>query len=123
MQERSRLGILHKSNHQKGSTLSAQAKTGFLLKMGYEGMYKSRSSLMNKYDFEPVRKHLVSGYSLPFEQNQAMGEMKKQQSIPRWLQAFRLKNGRMKLEYIETVNEQLYVQFQLGRLVIKSRIA
>ncbi len=122
LQERSRLGLLHKSNQQDGKPLAEHALVGFLLKMGYEGIYKSRPKLLKQFNLDPVREYLVAGGTLPFARDLEMGEITILQSIPRWLQAFRLRNGRMKLQYIVASNDQLFVQFQLGRLVIKTRM-
>lgn len=123
MEERRRLKILNASNQQIGPPMKLASKNNFLLKMAYEAIYKSRPKLLDQYDLEPVREHLVSGKVLSFLDDQKLGPIQTQKSIPKWLQAFRLKNGKMKLEYLETVDQRLFVQFQLGRLTMRTRLA
>jgi len=122
MKERGRLGILHPTNKQKGQVLKPAARNGFLLKMGYEGIYKSRPKLLDRYDLEPVRDYLVTGKILPFLDDHELGKVVEQKSIPRWFQAQRLKSGKMKLEYLITKEQKFFVQFQLGRLVCRARM-
>jgi len=120
MDERRRLNLLKPKNDVIPHELDAQALHPFLLKMGYEAIYRSRKSLWKSYDFEVVRAMLVDGKTSPILEDHDLSNVIESKSIPRWLNTFRLGRNQMKLLYSRTADDRLFVHFQFG--VIKAKV-
>ena len=65
LNERKRLNLLRPNNQVIPHKLEAEALHPFLLKMGYEAIYRSRKKIWKSFDFEVVRQMLVHGKISP----------------------------------------------------------
>ncbi len=122
LDERRRLGLLKHNNQVIPHSLGAQSLHPFLLKMGYEAIYRSRKNLWKEYDFEVVRSMLVDGRISPLLPDQDLSNVLESKSIPRWLNTFRLGRNHMKLLYSTTSDGRLFVHFQFGAIKAKVRM-
>lgn len=118
--ERKRLGLLKPSNDVIPHKLEANALHPFLLKMGYEAIYRSRKKLWSLYDMQVIRDMLVDGKKSPFLEDQNLDNVIESKSIPRWLNTFRLGRNGMKLLFSRTADGRLFVHFHFG--VIKAKV-
>jgi len=114
------LGNLQPTNDIIPHKLDSAALHPFLLKMGYEAIYRSRKKLWKDYDFEVVRKMLVDGQISPLLDDQDLSNVVESKSIPRWLSTFRLGRNKMKLLFSRTEDGRLFVHFHFG--VIKAKV-
>ena len=120
IEERRRLNLLKPTNEVIPHKLDAQALHPFLLKMGYEAIYRSRKSLWKTFDFEVARSMLVDGKISPLLEDQGLSNVIQSKSIPRWLNTFRLGRNHMQLLFSRTADDRLFVHFQFG--VIKAKV-
>ena len=118
--ERKRLGLLKPQNDIVPHKLDGTALHPFLLKMGYEAIYRSRKKLWAEYDFEVTRTMLVDGKISPLLDDQGLSNVIESKSIPRWLNTFRLGRNKMKLLFSRTEDGRLFVHFHFG--VIKAKV-
>lgn len=121
-EERQRLGLIRPTNETIPHDLSAGHLQPFLLKMGYEAIYRSRSRLWKRFEWESVAKMLVEGRELPFLDDQDLSNVTESKSIPRWLNTLRLGNNHMKLLYSTTADDRLFVHFHFGKIRSKCRM-
>jgi len=119
-QERKRLGLLKPKNDIIPHKLDAASLHPFLLKMGYEAIYRSRKKMWAEFDFEVVRKMLVDGKISPLLDDQDLTNVIESKSIPRWLNTLRLGRNKMKLLFSRTEDDRLFVHFHFG--VIKAKV-
>lgn len=122
LQERKRLRLLKPNNQVIPHPLEAEALHPFLLKMGYEAIYRSRKKLWKGFDFEVVRQMLVNGKPSPLLHDKDLNNVVQSKSIPRWLNTFRLGRNHMRLLYSRTEDDRLFVHFQFGAIKAKVRM-
>lgn len=121
-EERKRLGLLKEKNEVIPHELNAEQLQPFLLKMGYEAIYRSRSKLWRRFDLRPVADMLVDGKILSYLDDQDLSNVSESKSIPRWLNTFRLGNNHIKLLYSTTADDRLFVHFHFGKIRTKCRM-
>lgn len=119
MKERKRLGLILPSSDQH-LTLNEENLKRLLFKMGYEGMYRSRKTKWEEYNWEEARSILLGGI-IPEHMHEKAPQDARFRSIPRWINTFRLKNRHLTLEYAEA-ELKLYVMFRFGRIQANTRI-
>ena len=122
MKERERLNLLRPKNEVIPHPLDAQSLHPFLLKMGYEAIYRSRKNLWREFDFEIARNMLVDGKASLLLEDQDLSNVVQSKSIPRWLNTFRLGRNHMKLLFSRTADGRLFVHFQFGVITAKVRM-
>ena len=121
--ERKKYGLLNKkADHQTIEKLPVRAYQIFLLKMGYEAMYKSQRKIWRIFDFSYLLDFVLKGedhsiFTIPIEEQYSF------QSIPRWLDRWRLANNHLYLGYSISPQEALYFRFQFGTIRSDIRLA
>lgn len=123
LRERSKLNLI-KSNSEitafKATRFDYQV---FLSKIAYESIHKSKPFLMKDFDFSSIKKFCVEGRIPDFFEDKNLQEIAKEKSIPKLINAFRLQNSKIWLNYIITDDQRLFVRFQFSKLQLMYRIA
>ena len=122
LQERKRLNLLRPNNQVTPHHLEAESLHPFLLKMGYEAIYRSRKKLWREFDFEIVRAMLVKGKTSPLLSDNDLSNVVQSKSIPHWLNTFRLGRNHLRLLYSRTADDRLFVHFQFAAIKAKVRM-
>jgi len=98
----------------KGFDKSEVATSKFLLKMGYESLYKSQQSLLKKYDFHVLKEYLTLKTNRDWAfVSRNLPEMKFV-DIPRYTDKFRLSAAYCTLQYFEFDAKTLLFKFKFG---------
>lgn len=92
----------------------------FLLKIFYESIVHSRPKLLRDDRFEGIRKYLNHESNLDIEiyHDQALKEC---DSIPKWMNRFRLKNNQIELCY-SVRQELLWFHFRYAKINLVARV-
>lgn len=98
----------------KGFDKSEVATSRFLLKMGFESLYKSRQSFWRNYDFKDLREYLTlkTNKDWPFISSN-LPEMKFC-DIPRYTDKYKLTGRHCSLQYYEFNATTLLFKFKFG---------
>lgn len=114
LNERKKYGLV-KNQDIEGNELLEEHLYFLLVKMGYEGMYRSRKKIWEKFRWDEVQHYLNKRISLEPLNDRSLPANVKFRSIPGWIDRFRLRNNHLTLEY-GIVDERLYVRFQYGKI-------
>ncbi len=123
LRERSKLKLIKPTTQILSYKASRFDYQFFVSKIAYEAIYKSQSDLMENFDLSLIKKFILEGKVPEFFEDKNLREIAKIKSIPRWLNAFRLKNSKIWLYYIITNDRRLFVRFQFSNLQLMYRIA
>jgi hypothetical protein len=121
LEERRRLGLLRERNDTTGTALPDSAMARFMLKMGYEALYKSRYTLWQATDFSALRTYLVQGAENDLFRDRSASSAVNFRSIPRWMDRFRLRNNHLRLEYAID-GDRLFFRFRFGSIQARIRL-
>ncbi|NNF34766.1 MAG: hypothetical protein HKN68_11680 [Saprospiraceae bacterium] len=114
MDERKKYGLV-KNPDLQGNTVLDKDLYFLMVKMGYEGMYRSRKKIWDKFRWDEVRQYLIKRNPYDSLKDRSLPANVQFKSIPGWLDRFRLRNNHLTLEYAE-VDERLYIRFQFGKI-------
>ena len=120
-EERKRLGLLRARNSFPGSEPTPNDFKKFLLKIGYESLYKSKKRIFDKYDLEPVLDFLLRGKENSIFELKPLTAGRYYKAVPKWINHFRLIRNKLVLQYAE--HDGLYFYFQFGRISTWIRMA
>jgi hypothetical protein len=118
--ERKRLGLLKEGHPEVPIETKDDDLRRFVLKMGYEALWKSRRCVWNKLDHRSILDYLLAGIALQNVSTKKPDKLRFQ-SIPGWVNKYRLQNNRIYLEY-SMANEAVFVRFQFGRLTCSTSL-
>ena len=121
LEERRRLGLLRQRHDYAGHPLERSALVSFVLKMAYEGLYKSRRKIWRNLDEQILVDKLISGTDQPLFNDSVKNTPLRFRSIPGLIEGFRLRNNNLRLLYAEH-QDQIWCKFQFGRIVTTIRI-
>lgn len=115
LEERERLGLIRATGDIESDPLRNEDMVKLLLKMGFEGLYASRRTVWERYEWKEIREHLMLGknWDIFHETDRCHG--KEFSSIPGIIDRFRLRSNSLSLDY-KLCHEAVYIRFQFGRL-------
>ena len=93
----------------------------FTVKIGFEGLYKSRRKMWENINWEDVRSYLLNRELGMMVKERIHPDDLKYKPIPRWIERFRLRNKHLTLEYA-IQGHKLYVRFQFGTIRVWARL-
>jgi hypothetical protein len=121
MQERKRYKLIRDPDNHSLTELNNDDLIYLVVKMGYEGLYKSKRKIWNNQAWKDVKEYLIHRDNYPGIKDRILPEGLRYNSIPGWMDRFRLRNHHLTLEYGQ-YDSKLYVRFQFGKIRIWTRL-
>jgi hypothetical protein len=122
LEERQKFGLLSVNFNSTGHSLPADAMRKFLLKMGYESLYRSKNKIWQGIDFQSLLNFLNKGTDHIIFTEKFSSDPLRFKSIPGWIERFRLRNNHLMLEYAHNHN-RIYFRFQFGSIRSQIRLS
>lgn len=98
----------------EGFDKSEMATSKWLLKIGFESIYKSQRNFFNKQDFSELKEHLISNESVDWPFITSQNEINNFKSVVTYSDKYRLKQNQCELMYSEINNLTILFKFRYG---------
>lgn len=120
LQERKKYGLIQKRMEAMNDYPPSQSMQVFLLKMGYESLYKSKRKVWKDQDFTQLLDMINRGKNNElFLEKPVIDDRWK--PIPGWMDRLRLRNSHLSLDYLID-DKRLYFRFQFGTIRSEIRL-